>query len=222
MSEYYTGTNNADDTLVTPWFIRGWTAQAIPADTVQAPGPAVGLGEPEPFPTALEFIQVTAPYFDMDGNPLSGFLTFLMSDSITVTSGGFTYRMPARYAGRDNTATPGGYNNWGYGRIYIRRGLMSVSLFATNNASITTDSGNPLTYHVVEHMLGGQQYDITVSDLLTSPADLRSLIVNGTVAAYQFDPASPAGNEGYLPLTTALADTPFTDIYPTDIDGGNA
>ena len=85
-----------------------------------------------------------------------------MSDGITLTSNGITYRLPARYAGRDNTLTPGGQNNWGTGRIYIRRGLMSATIFATDNSTMVTDSGNPLTYHVIEHMLGGQQYDISV------------------------------------------------------------
>jgi hypothetical protein len=196
----YNGTSNADDTLVTPWYIPGWTAQAIPADTIPAVG-VIGGGEntgssfsPQPLPDFLQFVQVCAPYFDMDGNPLPGFVTFLMSDGITLTANGFTYRLPARYSGADNTLTPGGMNNWGNGKVYIRIGLMSVTLFATDNSTIVTDSGNPLTYHVVEHFPGGQQYDIAVPAATVSPADLRSLMVS-PADPYDYDPANPGGIE---------------------------
>ena len=197
----YNGTNNADDPLVTPWFIPGWTAQEIPQDTIQAVG-SIGGGEnpsasfaPQPLPTFLQYVQVASPYFDMDGNPLPGFVTFLMSDNITLSWNGLTYRLPARYAGRDNTLTPGGQNNWGSGRVYIRRGLMSATLFATDNSTLVTDSGNPLTYHVIEHFLGGQQFDISVPAATVSPADLRSLIVSDSIAPYDFDPVNPLGIE---------------------------
>ena len=217
----YNGTNNADDQLVQPWFIPGWSAQAILQDTIEAVG-SIDSGEnfsstfqPEPLPSFLEYVQVAAPYFDMDGNPLPGFLTFLMNDSITLTANGITYRLPGRYVGADNTLTSGGMNNWGNGKIYIRNGLMSVTLFATNNSTMVTDSGNPLTYHVVEHFLGGQQFDISVPAATVSPADLRSLIVSGSAAPYDFDPVNPLGNESYVPL--AATTTPANDI-----DGGGA
>ena len=200
MTSPYDGTANITDDLVQPWFIPGWTAQAIPQDTVEALSTGGGQNPSsaflsQPLPDFLIYVQVTAPYFDMDRNPLSGFLTFLMSDGITLTANGMTYRLPARYAGRDNSLTPGGQNNWGHGRIYIRRGLASVTLFATDNSTIVTDSGNPLTYHVVEHMLDGQQYDISVPAASVSPADLRSLIVPGSIAPYDFDPVNPLGIE---------------------------
>lgn len=188
----YNGANNWDDPLVTPWNIMGWTAQAIPQDSIQA---ADNLFAAAPLPANLVYVVVQAPYFDFDGNPLSGFLTFQMSESFTVTSNGLTYRVPQRYAGRDNTALAGGRNNWGSGRIYIRRGLLSVTIMATQNVAIVTDSGNPLTYHVVEHFLGGQQYDIAIPDSAVSPVDLRTLIVPGTATPYAFDPAYPMGNE---------------------------
>ena len=122
--------------------------------------------------------------------------------------------------GRDNTLTPGGQNNWGTGQIYIRRGLVSVTLFATNNCTIVTDSGNPLTYHVVEHMPSGQQYDISGPASLVSPADLRSLIVSGSITPYDYDPISPRGNEGYIPLVSGSGAA--VSVYPPDIDGGGA
>jgi hypothetical protein len=192
----YNGTNNADDPLVTPWNIAGWTAQAIPQDTIQATQFPEGSG----LPTNLVYVQVTGRYLDFDMNPLSGFLTFLTSEDFTVTSGGVTYRMPKRYAGQDNTYYPGGMNNWGSGRIFIRAGLMSVTLMATQNSAIVTDSGNPLTYHVIEHFLGGTQYDIVISDTAVSPVDLRSLIVSGSIASYDYDPQNPLGNESYQPI----------------------
>jgi len=77
---------------------------------------------------------------------------------------------------------------------------MSVTLMTTQNSAIVTDSGNPLTYHVVEHFLGGQQYDIAIPDSAVSPTDLRSLIVPGTIQPYAFDPVFPLANEGYVPL----------------------
>lgn len=193
----YNGANNATDPLVTPWNIRGWTAQAIPADTIEVANDPFA---PSPLPSTLIYAQVNAPYFDMDNNPLSGFVSFMMSDSITISSAGKTYRLPARLAGRDNSLLPGGLNNWGTGRIYARRGLMSVTLMCTDAVGLVTDSGSPLTYHVVEHFLGGQQFDISVPSSTISPADLRSLIVSGTLAPYSFDPADPMANEGYQPI----------------------
>lgn len=192
----YNGAENADDTLVQPWYIRGWTAQAITADTVQVSG-QTGLSSPPLLPANLVYADVTAVYIDADGNPMSGFLTFLMSEGITVTSGGTTYRLPQRYVGFDNSNFAGAINASGNGRVQIRRGVMSATLMTTANPAIGTDSGNPLVYHVIEHMLGGQQYDIILPDNEVSPVDLHSLIVAGTVQPYSFDPAFPLGTETY-------------------------
>lgn len=186
----YNGTYNADDPLVAPWYLRGWTSQAIPQDTVQA---TPGSFNAPPFPSNLVFVQVTGNYFDMDSNGLPGFLTLKMSDNITVNDGGVYYRMPSRYAGRDNSAGAWGFNNWGNGKIYIRRGQMSVTLFATDNSFLTTDSGQPLTYFVEEHFMGGQTYSITVPEATVSPADIHTLIVAGTVGQYNYDPVNPLG-----------------------------
>lgn len=206
------GANNQTDNLVTPWNIRGWTAQAIPQDTLQV---ANDLTAPSPLPSNLVYVQVTGQYLDFDNNSLSGFLTFQMSESITVTSGGIIYRLPQRYAGRDGATNPMGLNNWGTGKIYIRHGLMSVTIMTTVNSAIVTDSGLPLTYHVVEHFPGGQQYDIAIPSNAVSPVDLRSLIVPGTITPYSFDPAWPLGNEGYTPASPAFTIT-------NDIDGGTS
>lgn len=212
----YNGANNSTDKLVTPWNIEGWTAQQAGPDSIQV---APGDFAPLPFPTNLIYAQVTAPYFDYDGNPLSGFVTFFMSESITVSYNGSSFRLPQRYAGRDNGQFPGGQANWGTGRIYIRRGFMSVTLMCSNNSAIVTDSGNPLTYHVVEHFMNGVQFDITVPTSVTSPVDLRSLTVPGSIQAYAYDPSFPMGNEGYTPLVPT---TPPGTTLLTGIDGGNA
>ena len=191
------GANNQTDPLVTPWNIMGWTAQNIPQDTIQV---ANDINAPSPLPSNLVYVELTATYLDFDNNSLSGFLSFQMSESITVTSNSITYRLPARYAGRDAGLTPDSLSNWGTGRIYIRRGRMAVVIMATVNSAIVTDSGNPLVYHVVEHFLGGQQYDISIPGNAVSPVDLRSLIVGGTIQPYAFDPMFPMGVEGYQPI----------------------
>lgn len=206
----YNGANNWNDPLVAAWNIPGWNAQAIPQDTIAT---TPGIFSPAPFPSSVVFAQLNGAYFDFDGNPLSGFLTFMMSESITLDVAGKVFRLPARYAGRDNSMTPGGMNNWGSGRIYIRSGVASVTIMCTAQTGLFTDSGQPLTYHVVEHFMGGQQYDITVPSNTVSPADLRALIVPGSVAAYSYDPADPAAVEPYVPLVLPAG---------SDIDGGVA
>lgn len=211
----YNGANNATDPLVTPWNIAGWTAQAIPADTLQV---APGTFSAAPFPSTVVFAQLTASYFDFDSNPLSGFLTFWQADNATLTTGGKSYRLPARYAARDNSNLPGGMNNWGTGRIYIRRGQVSVTVMCTDNTGIVTDSGLALTYHVVEHFMGGRQFDITVPSATVSPADLFSLIVPGSIASYAYDPADPMANEGYVPITPVVVQVDDDSV----VDGGSA
>lgn len=211
----YNGANNQTDTLVTPWNIAGWSAQNIPADTIQV---TPGVFSAAPFPSGVIFAQVTASYFDLDSNPLSGFLSFWQSDNATLTSGGKTFRLPARYAARDNSMLPGGMNNYGTGRIYIRHGEVSVTLLCTDNTGLVTDSDRPLTYHVVEHFTGGRQFDISVPMTTVSPADLSSLIVPGTIQAYSYDPADPMANEGYNPV---IQDVP-SYVISNDIDGGSA
>lgn len=192
MTVGYNGTSNADDPLVQPWYIQGWTAQAIGADTIEA-SPA-GLSAPANFPQDLVFVLVTHGYFDLDQSPLGGFLTFMMSDNVSISSGGNTIRMPARLAGWDASQTGFSWANWGSGKLYIRNGQVSVLLLATDNAGMTTDSGAPLTYWVSEHMMGGRTFQITAPSASSSPADLDSLIVAGSVQPYQYDPVNPMGN----------------------------
>jgi hypothetical protein len=187
----YEGINNADDRLVQPWYIAGWTAQDAAADSIEVP-PA-GL-TPVGFPASLMYAEVTGNYYDMDGSPLGGFLTILMSDNVTLTSAGKTFRMPARLVSSDSGRTGFGWANWGSGRCYIRFGHLSVPMLCTDNAGMVTDSGNPLTYWVTEHFLGGRRYQISVPSDSVSPVDINSLVITGTVQPYSYDPVNPMGN----------------------------
>jgi hypothetical protein len=192
----YNGTYNADDPLVAPWWIPGWTSQNVQAKTELAtPGSSLGSN----FPSNLAFVNVTATYVDPNSSGTGGYLTFQMSDSIVVNDGGKYYRLPQRLTGYMNQATGFAYNNWGNGKIYLRFGGLSVQLFATDQtasgSTITTDSGNGFFYFVTEHFLGGRTYHIQVpsSDAGTS-VDINTLIVPGTVGEYKYDPVYPMGD----------------------------
>jgi hypothetical protein len=192
----YNGTFNADDNLVAPWWVPGWTAQAIGADTVVAGAQnATGPG----FPTNLALVQLTGNYFDTNGSGASGFLTVMMSDGITVQDGSQYYRLPQRLTGTMNQRYGFAYNNWGNGPLYLEYGLLNIEVFATDQSvsgsTITTDSGVPLSYWVTEHMLGGRTYQITVpSSDAPGPVDINSLIVPGSVRPFAYDPVNPMGN----------------------------
>jgi hypothetical protein len=193
----YNGTFNADDTLVAPWWIPGWTAQAISADTVVA-GNQLGTGPG--FPTNLALVQLTGNYFDTNGSGAAGFLTVMMSDGITVVDGSNSFRLPQRLTGTMNQRLGMAYNNWGNGPLYLELGKLNIEVFATDQSAsgstITTDSGQPFAYWVTEHMLGGRTYMITVpSSDAPGPVDINSLIVSGTIRPYAYDPVNPMGNE---------------------------
>lgn len=212
----YNGTYNADDPLVAPWFIPGWNAQAIPADTLKATsGVSFGPG----FPVNLAYVNVVGNYFDANSAGLAGFITVRMSDNITMNDGGVTYRLPARYVGTMNMAIPFAYNNWGNQRLYLRLGRLDILLFATDQTAsgspIICDNGGTLAYWVTEHFLGGRTYQISVPSSLagaTTAPDINSLIVPGTIEPYQYDPVFPLGND-----LTAFLDEQTFDV---DYDGG--
>jgi hypothetical protein len=194
----YTGTYNADDDLVAPWWIPGWTAQnrtdtadEIVAGTDDLLGPG--------FPTNLVFTNVTGNYFDPNSSGIPGYLTVMMSDSILVQDGTEYYRLPQRLTGYMNQATSLAYNNWGNGILYLRLGRLDINLFCTDQTSdgstITCDNGGSLTYWVTEHFMGGRQYQISVpSSGSPGPSDINSLIISGSVTPYQYDPANPMGS----------------------------
>jgi hypothetical protein len=199
----YTGTANITDRLVQPWYIPGWEAQNIPQDTVVAPSPNFsGVN----FPTNLAFVNVTANYVDTNSSGIGGFLTFMMSDNITVLDGGQYYRLPKRFTGTMNQRLSFAYNNWGNGPVYLYTGRLDCVLFATDQttsgSTITTDGGGPFFYWVTEHFLGGRQYQITVpSSDATAPVDINSLIVTGTIKEYDYDPVFPM-TDMWIPTDT--------------------
>lgn len=198
----YDGVYNWDDPLVAPWWIPGWTSQnrdeseyQIPAGTENFTGPG--------FPKNLSFCRVTHSYFDPNSSGIGGFLTFMMSDGITVTdtvnSTTESVTMPQRLAGTMNNPFYLAYNNWGNGVIYLGWGHLDVNLFCTDQGSIatvTTNLGQPFTYWVTEHFMGGRQYQITVpSSGSPGPVDLQTLIVPGSITPYAYDPVNPMGND---------------------------
>jgi hypothetical protein len=192
----YDGTYNADDDLVAPWWIPGWTSQnrtdtayeiAAGSENVLGPG----------FPS-LSFCAVTGNYFDPNSSGTPGFITVMMSDNITVTDDSTTYRLAQRLTGSMNQPNNLAYNNWGNGILYLTMGRLNITLFCTDQsadgATITTDSGNDFTYYVTEHFMGGRQYQITVPSADSpGPEDINSLIVSGTVTPYAYDPVWPMG-----------------------------
>jgi hypothetical protein len=188
------GTYNADDPLVAAWWIPGWTAQDkinIPANSNNLTGPG--------WPTNLAFVNITGNYFDSNSSGLSGYVTLMMSSSITIEDNANYFRLPARLTGTMNQSYPFAFNNWGNGRLYVNFGKLSIQVFATDQtasgSTITTDNGNALFYFVTEHWMGGRTFHIQVpsSDAGTA-VDINSLIVPGTIGEYQFDPVFPDGN----------------------------
>jgi hypothetical protein len=203
----YNGTNNADDPLVTPWWIPGWTSQNRTEAAYEIEASSESITGPG-FPTNLSFVRVTGNYFDGNSSGIAGYVTCYMSDSITVTDNDVTYRLPQRLTGSMNFPSNLAYNNFGSGQLFLGRGRLDITLFATDQttagATITTDSGAAFGYWVTEHFPQGQQYQIQVPSgdaSTTDGVDIHSLIVSGSINPhYRFDPTWPAGNS-YIPET---------------------
>lgn len=196
---YPFGVDDESGPILPPWYVRGWTAQnnaAFPAP------PQDTDGWMNTFPIDQLFTTLYQYYYDADSNGLGGYLTFWPSDAFTITEGGVSWRIPQRLLGTltfpyDNAGTsPWAFSLEGSGKIFIWMGLLNVRLFNTDNPNLVTDSGNPLTYHVIEHMRGGRQFDITVPSSLTSPSPLYAQIVTGSASPAPFDPQSPMGYMG--------------------------
>jgi hypothetical protein len=196
---YPDGGNYSDGPILPEYYTRGWTAQ----NEIAIPNP----GNPElfdtAFPATIVDVMVQQSYFDGDQNPLGGFLTFMPSSAFTfkASSANPSIRVPRRLCGTEtwpgvNTGvSPWAFSMEGSGRIYIWKGILLVMLFASDNAQVVTDTGDPLTYHVVEHFQGGRQFDILVPsvDVSLYPS-LYDLIVPGSIEDVDFDPANPFGD----------------------------
>lgn len=189
----YSGTFNADDDLVAPWWIPGWTAQDKITEQARHPAGLPG------FPVNLAFARITGTYLDPNGAGAAGFLTLGMSESVTVTDNGASFRLPARLTGVMNQHLGFAYANWGNGQLYLQRGHLDIEVFCTDQTAsgvtIATDSGQPLCYNVTEHMPGGRAYQLAVpASASPGPADIASLIVPGSIRPYAYDPVNPLGN----------------------------
>lgn len=170
------GPDYSNQPLLPAWYVIGWNAQA----PTFLPAPANPFAT-VPFPSDQVFVEVTAAYYDGNANALGGYLMFEQSEAFTITEGGTTFRIPQRMVGLVPPGAWYGYSYRGSGRVYLFAGKLDTNLLATDNPSAVTDSGAPLVYHCKEFFLGGRNFDITVPKATTSPVDLGSLIVTGTI-----------------------------------------
>jgi hypothetical protein len=189
--------------ILPAWYVHGWTAQnQLTANLPAPPNPNV----PNTFPADQVFTVLQQSYADGDANPLGGYLTFWPSEPYTITEGGQSWRIPQRLCGTmtwpsvDVGTSPYAFSLEGSGRIFIWQSQLVVLLLNPANPHVTTDSGDPLTYHVIEHFRGGRQYDIAFDQDTPQGAYIYgtdtqgSLIVEGSVKPFQFDPLDPMGD----------------------------
>ena len=200
MSQPYPYSGFIDDEsgpILPPWYTRGWTAQN--AESFYIPAPTNPFLQ-DNFPADQNFTLLVQQFSDNDTNPRGGFLTFWPSDSYTITENGVSYRVIQSLSGTDTwPSVDAGNSPWafsmeGSGKIFIYRfGSFAVKIASTDNPNLVTDSGDPLTYHVVEHFLGGRQYDITAA-FTNNQGNLYDQIIPGTIHPYNFDPMNPMGD----------------------------
>lgn len=208
MTYPFGGIDTNDQPLIDAWWTRGWTNQNLAY--IPAPTPNAFPGAPP-----ATRVNITHAYYDQDGSPLTGFLTFMPTSSASLTVSGVTWRLPARLSGT-TTISPV-QSGWGWlqgdsGRMYLRRGMLYVTLMATDISGLVTDSGSPMTYQVIEHFDGGRKFLISVPSASDSPADLDSLIVPGSVTPYIYDPTNVMADE--MSSGTSAASALSTDSIP--------
>lgn len=196
-----------------PWYVRGWTVQNERTANIPAPLKSSVLAT---LPLDQVSVVVQQNYLDGDQNPLSGYLTFYPSSAFTVVDGGTSYRILQRFLGTqtfpqaDVSSSPWAYSTESSGRIFIWGGTVTARLYATDNPDVTTDDGNPLTYHVIEHFLGGQEFDITLPAATNvTTTSIRDLMITGSAVPYQYDPVNPMGQSSItvsaVPLTVSTS-----------------
>jgi hypothetical protein len=212
-----------------PWYIPGWTVQNRLTANVLAPEQSFVTTA---MPSDQAFLLLTQAYIDGDSNPRSGYLTFYPSDSFTIREGTNVIRITQSFLGtqtwpQSNVSTsPWAFSTEASGKIYLFGGVCTVKLPATDNPHITTDSGLPLTYHVIEHFLGGQEFDITVPAATNvSTTFIRDLMVSGSAKKYQYDPVFPFGQQSItaapepVVVNTSIQFMPYgsTDFVAVDV-----
>jgi hypothetical protein len=189
------GVDTWDQPLVDAWFTPGFTAQNK-AYKLAAVFSLSGIG----WPADVPYVHVTHLFGDMEGNALGGFLTFVPNDTVQYTENGTTWTLPPRPCGvTPLTSLGSGWNNamMDSGRCYLYQGNLDVYQIASDAPGLITAAGMPLTFHVIQHWLGGVQFDITTPNASSDPTDLYSLIIEGSVTPYQYDPRQP--------LTTSMS-----------------
>lgn len=202
--------------LANPWYTPGWTSQnpiyqVIPSNPFSIPGFP---------PSGAVYITLTGNFFDEDGNPIAGNLTFFPSSPIQLTStvNGVTVVtiIPQRNVGQSLFDTAGSF--WGSGKIYLKNGVLSVSLLATDNVAVNMVPTN-FTYHVTESWLGGRSYDILVPSTSTNPVDINSLIVPGSLSTVELqEPDDELQEENVVEI--AATSTEFLSVNVTATIGG--
>jgi hypothetical protein len=170
------GTDTFNQPLRDAWWTPGWTAQ----NQSYLPAPPSQFAM-QGFPPNLVYVNIIGNYFDLDGNPASGFLTFWPSSSLTFTLSGGTSTLEQRFAGLNESFL--GMNTFGTGKIFLWNGQLAVALLATDNLNMTPTT---FSYHVVENFPGGgREYDIVVpkadASSNTTGTDINSLIVPGSI-----------------------------------------
>jgi hypothetical protein len=169
MTQQFSGTDYINQPLIDAWWTPGWTAQndsyiPVPPNTFTELG----------YPPGVTVTNVTGSFFDVDGNPISGYFTFFPSSDLTFTVDDQVTYMPARMSGVSYGVI--GFNNLGDGRNYLDRGRLSVYLVSTDNPNMYPAS---FFYHVKEHSWRGREYDISVpfDTFANGPVDIHSLIM---------------------------------------------
>jgi len=216
MSQPYIGLGNDGEggNYLSPWYTRGYTAH-LGANGVQDYSPLIYAPPNDPtlsgFPLDQAMTVVQGRYFDADRDPLGGYLTFWPSSGFTITDtdsvsmqDNCTFYIPQRLLGTetwpsvDSGVSPWAFSMEGSGKIFIYEGLLVARLYSTDNPNVVTDNLQPLTYHVIEHFLGGRQYDILVPTSDT-PVQLTDCIIPMSV--------QPASNfSAMVPLGSAVDD----------------
>ena len=164
------GIDTFDQPLRDAWWTPGWTAQ----NQSYIPVPPNQFTE-QGFPPGLTYVTLIGNYFDLDGNPMSGFLTFWPSTSVSITASGGTAYFPQRFVGQNESFV--GMNQFGSGKVYLWNGQLSVTLLATNN---TGQIPSTFTYLVTENFFEGNTYSITVPTTTANLTDIHTLIIPGS------------------------------------------
>lgn len=204
------GIDTFDQPLRDAWWTPGWTSQNQSYIPV-APNPFQLQG----FPPSLNYVTVSGNYFDLDGNPLSGYLTFYPSSALTITASGGTTYLPQRYVGMNLSQM--GSNQFGNGKVYLWNGQFAVSLLATDNSGMTPTT---FTYCVVEHFLYGNNYSISVPSATTSPTDIHSLIIPGTYGTCSNCANNNTAPSNIIGMNLAAVSTEFITANITAMMGG--